>query len=61
MPQELIEAHPRKDTQGCEQDSMAAHSESVWGRMCRAFAELSIQSSFCRGQKRQEDGTPLGN
>lgn len=56
-----IEAHPGEEARGCEQDNAVAHSETVEGRMCRAPAELSIQSSPRRGQKRQEGGTPLGN
>lgn len=55
----LIEAHPSEEARGRERDNAGAHSETV--RMCRAPAELSIQSSLRRGQKRQEGGTPLGN
>lgn len=57
----LIEAHPSEEAGGCERDNAVAHSETVEGRMCRAPAELSIQSALRRGQKRQEGGTPLGN
>lgn len=57
----LIEAHPKEEAQGCEEDNAVAHSETVCGRMCQAPAELSIQSSPHWGQKRQEGGTPPGN
>lgn len=57
----VTEADPREEARGCEQDNAVAHSETVWGRMCRAPAELSIQSSLRRGQNGQEGGTPLGN
>lgn len=57
----FIEAHPKEEARGCEEDNAVAHSETVQGRMCQAPAELSIQSSPRWGQKRQEGGTPLGN
>lgn len=57
----LIEAHLREEAQGCERDNAGAHSETVRGIMCRAPAQLSIQSSPRWGHKRQEGGMPLGN
>lgn len=57
----LIQTHPREGARGCERDNAVAHSETVQGKMCRAPAELSIQSSPRWGQKMQEGDTPLGN
>lgn len=48
----LIEAHPKEEAQGCEEDNAVAHSETVLGRMCQAPAELSIQSFSSLGSKK---------
>lgn len=59
----LVEARPREEeARGCVNKIMQELIEkAVWGRMCRAPAELSIQSAPRWGQKRQEGVTPLGN
>lgn len=54
-------ARPREEAQPRERYNVVAHSETVVGRMGRGPAELSIQSSLCRGQNGQEGGTPRGN
>lgn len=61
QPEDSLKHVPEEEARGWERAEAAARSESVPGRMCRAPAELSIQSSLCWGQNGQEGGTSRGN